>query len=1148
MDPNTYALSLEITLNDLVSEYLSGINGGLDTTVAKVTEVENAFKAMSTNIVSSLDHVSAKMNEVMNQMTTAQEKVKIKTEETNASVAAGAMQNQVTYKNETDDLIGINEQKTDLLKTEKELQKLTKEQIPLKEKSLKSQQDAQNNIIDNQTNINKGERNYHTIAGVTKGIVDKVQGFTKKIGTALLAVATGGASAAAGTAAAGEAAAATGGEMAAAGKAASGMGGGLDKAIDGLFDFANAGYIVYGTVLVMLANWLDEAAARAEKFKTAMYRATGSMNEIMIRASMMTSGLKATSDEVDEVISALIRAGANKKNVWELTEATTIFSKALGVSADVAAQFANRMRVVLGTTRLAEASMAMLYKAAEHFSLSGEDMTNIMTEATESATLLGTYGEKAVSNYTETLVAAAAAAKNLGVNTSKATQLIASMKEPLAGVKILGGAVLQMDPAKKMEEILKRIPNIEKQYEEMVKARGAGYATMYIKARYDIDPEQLKILKEMTKTKEVMLKVGITTEQAEKDMERIKNAAQESMTGVYTEMLKIMDNIKNIGMMIVGPLLPLLKIIFMVVNGIFSIIAGFVAPISEMLMKMWSLFDVSNELGEMFTILRNIALAIGKVLGFIIFVLLAPFIAGVVLLVKGFSVLWEIIQPIASAIADIFGFLAGGIWDALMALIDGFNGIFKTLKEGIRSVVSGMKSLVTLGGTFDIATVKEVAKYIGAATAAVLALVVAMKAAAIAEGAWNIVRGAGNKLLGEESLLMKAKTVWTNLMTKGNLTSTKGIWDKVKGIFSLTKAEQGLKAVQVPGKGLILEEASAITDAAKANKGLIGTIWQKITALRSLSLSQMASNVATRAGTLFSSLSSLSLGGAATRIGGLFTTLKTAIPSMLSFGKLAGFASSAVSGLGSAMSVLGPVALMVGAAIGGWKIGKWIGEITGLHKSTKELADEHRKALKNSPEIKAHMSEIDKLAEKRIANLDTEGKLRAKNLKLWGLNNTQASIGAKSAQDELKMLESMAKAGNKNADMLKRLNELRKAAKEAPQAKVVPGAGGDWEDMAKRNRAFLEGGPKAYSRDEAPLINEVPTVKVQEGGPKTPSPVTDLIKVQSENSEKMKSAVDYLKEICKSSEEAQDLLKVYLPKLVEGTTDTGLASVANNWI
>jgi hypothetical protein len=244
-------------------------------------------------------------------------------------------------------------------------------------------------------------------------------------------------------------------------------------------------------------------------------------------------------------------------------------------------------------------------------------------------------------------------------------------------------------------------------------------------------------------------------------------------------------------------------------------------------------------------------------------------------------------------------------------------------------------------------------------------------------------------------------------------------------------------------------------------------------------------------------------------------------------GYLAGYAwglAGVVAGsaaFAAALTVVGVAVAATALAFGMYQIGKWL---SGFILSDEDVTKNHENFLKVSEELKQNKKEIDDIASKKIAALDMEGKKRAENLQLWGLNHTQASIGAKDAASELKMLESMAKAGNKNVDMLARLNELKEESTQIqPQ-----------ESQAQE-----------VSAETKNQIDEIPGIKTK--GPITQNSVGQMNENTKENNVRLGEVVDLLSKVV-NNKKISELLEHYLPDIAENKGEGSLANVANGWI
>ena len=92
-----------------------------------------------------------------------------------------------------------------------------------------------------------------------------------------------------------------------------------------------------------------------------------------------------------------------------------------------------------------------------------------------------------------------------------------------------------------------------------------------------------------------------------------------------------------------------------------------------MIQNLFDVLGISNEITTALLMIRNLAIAVGKVFAIIIGIYLAPFIGMAILLVGIFKLFWGILQPILSRIIDIVGWITDGIVDPFVWL---FNNIF----------------------------------------------------------------------------------------------------------------------------------------------------------------------------------------------------------------------------------------------------------------------------------------------------------------------------------------------------------------------------------------------------------------------------------------------------------------------------------------
>lgn len=476
-----------------------------------------------------------------------------------------------------------------------------------------------------------------------------------------------------------------------------------------LSQFINNIFGPYGKVLGFLSNQLDAIAGRAEKFSNALYQGAGGMNQVAQQAALMSGSVKASSDKIDEMIMSMKSAGVQNKDLMQLSETGVIMSQATGAAADSTAHFAASITAVTGSAKTAEASMMLMYRAAKEFGLAGADLNIIMNQVANDAIYMGSVGANGVQHYTQNLIAAAAAAKKLGMNTQTLTNLLEKTKDPTAYAGLFGGRAFGMNALEKQDELMKVGPKLLEQFNAIKGTAEKHRFMLKMSARMEIPadevPKVLAGLKEMASQKEITVNLGLTTESTEKSLEDFKAAAIESTTGVMKEMESIFSKFSVIVQSILAIILPIVKPIFQIVNGLLDTIIAIIAPLAQMAMNIFSMLSPSKEIGEFFRIIVNIAQSLGKILAVIVGVYLAPFLLVLVGIVGAFKLMWGVVQPFFSMMVDVLSWLTEGIMETFGWLIDKLKEVFSYISAMMKPIVNWWKEW---GGS-----IKETVKWIG---------------------------------------------------------------------------------------------------------------------------------------------------------------------------------------------------------------------------------------------------------------------------------------------------------------------------------------------------------------------------------------------------------------------------------------------------
>jgi len=517
------------------------------------------------------------------------------------------------------------------------------------------------------------------------------------------AIGAGGGAAATGAAAAagaaGKAGAAMGGMGAAAGRAAGA--GGLGKISDwfgGIGKIINIGMLKFSWFFQALDKGFTLIAERAENFRMAMYRATGSMNDMAFQATKLETGIIGSSKEIDEMIGSLAQAGAKGEELYNITKTTTVLNRAMGTSAAISAKFMMNVTRISGSSKQAAAMMGLKHNAAAKFGLSGKDMDEVMQHIVTSARQLALYGPNAVKKYTEGILAAVAAAKELGMETSKALEIMDKTKDPTGYAGLFGGKTFLMSAEQKQKELIKMGPELAERMKNLKSEAEKNRFMVEMGARMDINPREvpdaIALLQKAAEKEKIMIKTGLNVKEAQKQIDDIVKKAQDASTGVVTLAKTIMQRIYSTFMMIVAPLLNIMKPILTFFLGLVDLVQALVAPIAEALSEFTGFLDISEEMTDVFKSLMVPISFIGKTLAVILRMFLMPIVLAAKTIKGIFWAIGLVLKPIFAIFCSIGSMIAG--WVKTLAgwfgTVAGWFGI--SMDEGAKKQEEAASSAV----------------------------------------------------------------------------------------------------------------------------------------------------------------------------------------------------------------------------------------------------------------------------------------------------------------------------------------------------------------------------------------------------------------------------------------------------------------------
>lgn len=192
-----------------------------------------------------------------------------------------------------------------------------------------------------------------------------------------------------------------------------------------------------GAAFALIETIFGGAAARAEKFHTANFRALGSMEDLASRSALLTGALRMTNKEVDDAVIALREAGAAADGFDDLIEGMVILGRSTGVSAQSVAEFSVQMKGAGASTESIQGSFAAANAAAKGLGLTGHDLDKVLMQSGRSAFYMGTTGKDSATSWTRVLLQAAGAAKKLGASIEETMQITEELAEPLSELNLL---------------------------------------------------------------------------------------------------------------------------------------------------------------------------------------------------------------------------------------------------------------------------------------------------------------------------------------------------------------------------------------------------------------------------------------------------------------------------------------------------------------------------------------------------------------------------------------------------------------------------------------------------------------------------------------------------------------------------------------
>jgi len=919
------------------------------------------------------------------------------------------------------------------------------------------------------------------------------------------AIGAGGGAAATGAAAAagaaGKAGAAMGGMGAAAGRAAGA--GGLGQISDW---FGGIGKIIKVALSKFIPFFQDIAMGfaliekRAENFRTAMFRATGSMNDMAFQATKLETGIIGSSKEIDEMIGSLAQAGAKGEELYNITKTTTVLNRAMGTSAAISAKFMMNVTRISGSSKQAAAMMGLMHNAAAKFGLSGKDMDEVMQHIVTSARQLALYGPDAMKKYTEGILAAVAAAKELGMETSKALEIMDKTKDPTGYAGLFGGKTFLMSAEQKQKELIKMGPELAERMKNLKSEAEKNRFMVEMGARMDINPREvpdaIALLQKTAEKEKIMIKTGLTVKETQKQIDNIVKKAQDASTGVVTLAATIQQRIRSTFMMIAAPLLNIMKPILTFFLGLADLIQALVAPIAEALSTFTGFLDTSEKMTDVFKSLMVPISNIGKQLA----IALQMFLMPIALVFKTIQTIlwaiWLVLKPIFTIFWSICSMVSDVWLGAIKDVYDVFNDIINFVLWPIQAISD---TIIAIWSKFE-PILKPIIKVL------MMILFPFIRIITVAKAIIQVIKDVWAAIFDDSE---EGSGIFEQIgdAISGVMDALGELWDAVKEVFTFIY-EAIIQKIAFPFKLVY-----------KIISGVLGFLLAPLKLVKDFIV-----GIAEAIKSWFSSTEE----GADGQIG-IFERLYKILDYLAE--KFGWFGRVAIAIIKAIISPFETLAGWVKTFAG------WFG--ISMDEGAKKQEETASSAVQSQQE---YADESEKIREKSIRDA---AKQQQQNMKYMDDNTKRAvSHSNKMVSEQQKEYIKLQEKALKTTKDKKERENIKAEIKEAQFVKQTADV---TVNLAKKSREQAE--VKAgMVPGETSGAKTIPSVKVTEGGlPVKPKEDVKLREETKKSVDRLGQLIEVVTRIA-DDKKMYELIKSYVTDSGDKPSDTGLARIANQWM
>jgi hypothetical protein len=191
---------------------------------------------------------------------------------------------------------------------------------------------------------------------------------------------------------------------------------------------------------------IQKAGEQQERFHEAIFSGMDDLNstqvymkDISTHARKMATNFKFLQKEIEDAIVSMRQVGMARDQIIELDKYSAMLTRTTGANTQAIAQYSKMTTVAGMSTRKLTQQLLAMNRYAKSAGLSGQDLNDIMAEQAHSAQMVGKDGTQALVGYNQMMLRLAGSAKAFGVNTQEVIGIVNNLKDPFRAVWATGG-------------------------------------------------------------------------------------------------------------------------------------------------------------------------------------------------------------------------------------------------------------------------------------------------------------------------------------------------------------------------------------------------------------------------------------------------------------------------------------------------------------------------------------------------------------------------------------------------------------------------------------------------------------------------------------------------------------------------------------